>query len=85
MTLGQKYFSVGIFVLQSLVSFNYSAGIALYAGLSLLATVAALLLPIETKGKSLMVCNHSFENNIDSYNYYSAGLKFFLSVLEVEL
>ena len=53
-----KFLFVCFFV-KALFNFNYNAGVGLYAGLSLLSTVAALLLPIETKGKPLKVCYHS--------------------------
>ena len=46
-------------MLQVLLHKNDYAAIALYAGSCLLLAIAALLLPIETKGKSMKVCSHS--------------------------
>ena len=46
-----------LFTLQVLVEYNDLAGLSVILGLLVLTTLGTMLLPIETKGKSLSVCS----------------------------
>ena len=52
------YVTMTIFLLQTLLAYSTIGTISLFVVFSVLASVAALLLPIETRGRALKVNNH---------------------------